>query len=178
MGVDASALNQLPCGIGYYVFYLLSELVSLRPDWHFFLYCFSEEGQISFFKKFSHVTICPLRCFAYAHSLWMQTTLSYALYKNPVDIFWGAAQLLPLISSKSIKKVLTQHDFVFRLFPQSVSTLKCYFLKLFSKTMIRSAHFILCNSQATADKLAYFYQRNTHLVLHPPLKTTLSYHKK
>ena len=173
VGVDAVPLHSLNGGIGYFVFYLLDALIALHPEWTFYLYAFSSEGDIAHFKSYPNVIIRPLPALRISHSLWSQTTLSCALFKDQIDLFWGTTQSIPLFSRKKMKTILLLHDFVFHFFPKTVSTAKCAFLQLCTRAMVAKADIILSNSQGTADKLFSLYSRHSDLIVHPCLKSTI-----
>jgi glycosyltransferase involved in cell wall biosynthesis len=178
IGLDAVPLNHLSGGIGYFIFYLLDALIPLHPNWTFFLYTFSNTGDISHFKKYPNVVVRSIPFLSKSHSVWSQTTLAYELYKDNIDIFWGTTQSIPLLQRKHLKTILLLHDFVFHFFPQTVSSLKCFFLKLFTKAMVNRADCIISNSQGTADKLYFLYKERSDLLLHPPLKNTIQFQNK
>jgi glycosyltransferase involved in cell wall biosynthesis len=175
IGLDAAPLNRLNGGIGYYIFHLLDALIPLHPRWTFFLYAFSTEGDIAYFKKYPNVVLRALPFGRISHTLWAQTILPYALRTDKIDVFWGTTQSIPLLRSKKIKNVLLLYDFVFHFFPQTVSSLKCIFLRKFTRAMIDKADLILSISQATADKLFALYAKRSDLILYPPLKSTIQF---
>jgi glycosyltransferase involved in cell wall biosynthesis len=171
IGLDAVPLTQLPCGIGYYIFYLLEALIPLHPDTPFFFYTFSEHPLLEAFRRHPNVIIRPLPPRLGSHALWGQTQLPRALRQDGIDLFWGTTQTIPILAPKTCKTVLLMHDFVYKLYPRSVSTLKGALLSLLAPLMVRRADAIVCNSKGTQEKLAYFYGRNADLVLTPPVKT-------
>ena len=175
IGLDAMPLNCLNGGISFYIFYLLDELIQLHPEWQFFLYTFSDKGDIGHFTKYPNVIIRALPFLKISHSLWCQTTLPYGLYKDNIDVFWGTTQSVPLICRKTLKNILLFYDFAFRLFPQTLSAIKCHYLKIFTPSMIRKADCLISISKATGDKLFSLYARQTDLHLSPPLKTSVRY---
>lgn len=166
IGLDAVPLMQLPCGIGYYIFYLLEALIPLHPDTQFYLYTF---GELEAFRQYPHVVIRPVPLRVGSHALWGQTQLPHALRQDGIDLFWGTTQTIPLLAP--CKTVLLVHDFVYKLYPRTVSTLKGALLSLLSPAMVRKADAIVCNSTATQEKLAHFYGRRADLILTPPVKT-------
>lgn len=178
IGVDAVPLSSLCGGIGYFIFYLLDACVQLHPDWTFYLYAFSSEGDIAHFKRYPHVVIRPLPALKISHSLWSQTTLSLALCKDQIDVFWGTTQSIPLLCRKKMKTILLLHDFVFHYFPKTVSTVKCAFLQSFTRAMVAKADCLFSNSQGTADKLFLLYGKRADLLIQPCLKSTISYKEK
>lgn len=168
IGLDAVPLTQLPCGVGYYIFYLLEALIPLHPNTQFYLYTF---GELEAFKHYPNVIIRPVPLRVGSHALWGQTQLPRALRQDGIDLFWGTTQTIPLLAPKRCKTVLLVHDFVYKLYPKTVSTLKGTLLSLLSPAMVRKADAIVCNSKGTQEKLAHFYGRNGDLILTPPVKT-------
>lgn len=166
IGLDAVPLTQLPCGIGYYIFYLLEALLPLHPGTQFYLYTFAP---LDAFKQYPNVVIRPVPLRAGSHALWGQTQLPRALSQDGIDLFWGTTQSIPLRAS--CKTVLLIHDFVYKLHPRTVSTLKGALLSLLSPAMVRRADAIVCNSTGTQEKLAHFYGRTGDLIVTPPVKT-------
>ncbi len=176
IGLDAVPLNQLNGGIGYYIFHLLDALIPLHPRWIFFLYAFSSEGDIAYFKKYPNVVIRALSFGRISHTLWSQSTLPFALRADKIDVFWGTTQSIPLLQCKKIKKILLLYDFVFHFFPQTVSSLKCIFFKKFTRAMLEKADLISSISQATADKLFALHAKRSDVILHPPLKPSIQFY--
>lgn len=171
IGLDAAPLVKLEGGIGYYIFYLLDALIPLHPTSQFILYTFSK---MEHFKKYPNVVIRPLPLHVGSHSLWSQTQLPLALYKDGIDLFWGTTQSIPILSPPC-KTLLLIHDFVYKLYPPTISSFKGALLSALSPAMIRKATYIVCNSQGTGKKLSAFYGRQVDLILTPPLKTSISY---
>lgn len=178
VGLDAVPLNHLNGGISYYIFYLLDELIQLHPEWQFFLYTFANKGDIKHFTKYPNVIIRALPFLKTSHSLWCQTTLPYGLYKDNIDVFWGTTQSVPLICRKKLKNILLCYDFAFRLFPQTLSSIKCHYLKMCTSWMTRKADCVISISKATANKLLNLYARQTDLHLSPPLKTSIQHRER
>jgi glycosyltransferase involved in cell wall biosynthesis len=173
IGLDATPLVKLQGGIGYYIFYLLDALIPLHPTCQFLLYTFS---QIPHFKRYPNVVFRSLPLRVGSHALWGQTQLPLALGKDNLDLFLGMTQSIPLLHSKC-KSLLLIHDFVYKLYPHTVSRLKCALASTLSPAMIQKTDYIVCNSHGTAAKLLSFYKRDTDLILTPPLKTAISYQK-
>ncbi|MEI8328767.1 MAG: glycosyltransferase family 1 protein [Chlamydiia bacterium] len=177
IGIDAFVLKNLSGGISFYLFCLLKQLIPMRPHWLFILYTTSPSGDFAELLQFSNVRIRSIRAFSSFHSLWIQTSLAIALYQDSPDFFWAPAQIMPLVIQKKIKTILTVHDFVYRISPQSISKSRYYLMHLFSGLFYRSADYIFCNSKGTANKLKLFYGIDSTDVVTPPLKDTIT-HKK
>lgn len=173
IGVDAVPLMKLSGGIGYYLFYLLEELIPVKSDCTFYFYTTQPHGDFDHFLKYPNVVIRSLSAFPYSHSLWGQTTLAYALYRDEIDLFWGSTQSIPLIKRRRLKTLMTVYDFTYLLYPKTVSTLKCLYLKLFSRRMLRKADALTPISQGTAEKLRLYYRLAPGEIITPPLKKTI-----
>lgn len=175
VGIDAVPLQKLNGGIGYYIFYLLDELVQQKSSDRFILYAFSERGDIAHFKKYKNVTLRSIPFLSMFHSLWCQTTLAYALYRDKIDIFWGTTQSIPLVRRKRMKTILTVYDFVYLLFSQTMGTCKSYYLKWLSPFMLKGADVRVPISKGTGSRLLQHYGLSYHFVLTPPIRSTLQY---
>lgn len=178
IGLDAVPLNQ-PCGgIGHFIFYLLDALILQHPNWTFFLYTTSTKGEATYFKKYPNAIIRPLPVLKGSHTIWSQTILPLGLSKDKIDVFWGTTQSIPLIGPKKMKTIMLLHDFVFHFFPETVATLKCFFLQCFTRAMVHKADSIICNSQGTADKFFDLYAKRPNHIISPPLKSSIEYQSK
>ncbi len=175
LGLDAAPLNNLSGGIGYYVFYLLDELIQTRKDILFILYSFSDEGDIFHFTKYENVEIRKIPFLSFCHSLWIQSTLCYHLWKEDLDYFWGTTQSLPLLTRKRLVTLLSLYDFVFRLHPKTLSPIKGLYLAIFSKRFFKKADFIFPISYGTGEYLKSFYGIAYADVVNPPLRKDIAY---
>lgn len=171
IGVDAVPLQKLHGGVSYYIFFLLDELVQLRPNDSFFLFINQESTDIQYFTKYKNVTISICSPSLIGHSIWAQTALSYACWIKAIDVFWGTTQSIPLLKKARMKTLFTLHDFVYLLCPETMSIYKKTYLKVFSRWMFKRADAILPNSKGTGEKLKKLYGIDYHTVIHPPLKS-------
>ncbi len=177
IGIDAFVLKNLSGGISFYLFCLLKQLIPMRPNWLFILYTRSPIGDFSELLQFPNVRIRSISTFSSFHSLWTQTSLAVALYQDSPDFFWAPAQIMPLVIQKKIKTIITVHDFVYRIAPESISRSRYYLMHLFNGLSYRSADYIFCNSKGTAKKLKLLYGIDSTDIVTPPLRDTIT-HKK
>jgi glycosyltransferase involved in cell wall biosynthesis len=173
IGIDASNLAQLNGGMSTYLFYYLKGLVEKKPEWIFFLYSPSGQGEISQFAKYPNVQLRIIPFFSSGLSIWLQTLVAFYCWRDRIDLFWGPLQAIPLFKRKRMKTVLSLHDFTFKLFPETMTWKKSTFLKVFSKKMFSSSDAILPVSQGSGEKLKHFYDLPYHKVLPPPMKPFL-----
>jgi glycosyltransferase involved in cell wall biosynthesis len=173
IGIDAVPLQRLNGGIGYYLFYLLTELIKLRPNDQLILFIFEKTVEIDVFAKHPNVEIICYSNFSLGHRIWSQTVLSYACVRNKIDLFWGPTQSIPLLKRRGMKTLITIHDFVYRLYPETTPLVSRIYFRLFSKWMLKTANRIIAVSNGTANKLAEFYDLKVNAIIEPPLKTPI-----
>ncbi|HSW87234.1 MAG TPA: glycosyltransferase family 1 protein [Rhabdochlamydiaceae bacterium] len=178
VGVDATALVDPYSGIGCYLFHLLKELVVLRKDCVFYLYTASDERHLHFFKQCDNVIIRKKTLFSFWLSIWLQTTVAYCCWQEKLDVFWGPAQAVPLLKRKAMKSILTLHDFTYLLYPKTVPTKKCLFLRTFSRWIFKKSDQIISVSQGTANRLFQYYGLKFHSIIQPPLKPEIKFKEK
>lgn len=178
IGVNVFPLTRIKTGIGFYIFYLLEELIRLHPDTFFFLYAPSNEGDVKHFLHYPNVTlrVCPF--FQFSHLLWMESTLAFFLWKDKIDLFWGTTQTIPFFQRKKMKTFLSLYDFTYLIVPNSMTFLLRSYFKLFMRRTLKKTDYIFPISQGTAEKLKSFYEYDHHGIIYPPLKSAISMKNK
>lgn len=174
IGVDTFPLTRQKAGVGYYIFYLLDEVIRLKPESLFFLYAPSSEGDMEHFSKYRNVKlrICPI--FGFSHVLWKETSLARMLWFDKIDLFWGATQTIPFFKRKGMKSMLTLYDFTYLIAKESMTPLLRIYLTLFMPRILKQADFIFPISHGTGARLEKYYGLKHHGVVYPPLKSSIS----
>ncbi|MFH1369554.1 MAG: glycosyltransferase family 1 protein [Elusimicrobiota bacterium] len=90
-------------------------------------------------------------------SVWVQTVLPFMIKKDNLDVFWGPLHVLPLLTLKRIRKVLTLHDFVYKRFPETMASGNMYIHKFLVAPSIKQADFIISDSKSTEDDLRGYF---------------------
>lgn len=170
IGVDVFAIRSLNGGIGFYLFYLLDELIKLKKEWQFYLYSPPDTGEVEHFRKYANVRIRIVPNPMGAYCIWSQVPLSFFVWKDKVDFFWGTLQTLPFFKRKKMKTMISLYDFIYLLCPETASTIACWYLKIFCPYSLKKANAIMPISYATGDKLLQIYRLKYHTVIHPPIK--------
>jgi glycosyltransferase involved in cell wall biosynthesis len=86
---------------------------------------------------------------------------------DDVDVFWGAANFLPLGLGPKIPAILTVYDFVYRLFPQTLNLTHRLAYRLFFNKSLKRARILIAISQGTSDRLSEVHERGADLVIRP-----------
>lgn len=138
-------------------FYLLSHL-PIHKD---FVYLLE--------KKNVHWKVLRITFFSKKGGSWFLIDLPYYLnYFLKPDIYWGTQQTIPYFLKKTIKTLITLHDFVAFFYPESMKTLALYQQKFFFKNSLKTANQIVCNSKSTAKDLNKLFPfiNNVNVIYH------------
>ncbi|MFN5745928.1 MAG: glycosyltransferase family 4 protein [Methylococcaceae bacterium] len=100
-------------------------------------------------------------------SLWYFCRAGLLANRDGVDAFWGAANFLPLSLNTHILSILTVHDVVFRLFPDTLTLTHRLAYRLFFKYGLTNADFLAVNSQGTLERLHELYGVNADVIMRP-----------
>lgn len=100
-------------------------------------------------------------------ALWYFLRAGRLARQDGVDVFWGAANFLPLGLGRKIPAILTVYDFVYRLFPQTLNLSHRLVYQLFFNKGLHRAQIIIAISQGTSDRLSELRGRAADLVIRP-----------
>ena len=106
--------------------------------------------------------------------IWLRYFAQFLIKKDNIDIFWGAATLLPKIqNNKDIKLITTVYDFCHIYAPETMSFQNKLSHYLFFEKSIKEANYISTISNGTAKKLkSHFGVKNIN-VTKPSLRQSL-----
>jgi len=120
IGVDVRSLSEPITGIGRYTLSLLEEMVLDKShEWVLYSYRPLLHGQ----WNRSNVTVRTWNFPKWVRGLytpWSQLILPFWLRQDNIDLFWSPAHRLPICLSKSIARVVTIHDLVWRHSPETM----------------------------------------------------------
>jgi glycosyltransferase involved in cell wall biosynthesis len=156
IGVDARVLSQQLTGIGVYLKCLLDALQALDHKNYYYLL---SHGQINFEIGNPHWEKIEGRCQRkYLSTFWMQYYGPNIASDLKLDLFWGSRHQLPLFLHRGIKTVLTIHDIVHLLYPQTMAMPNLLAERLLMKRSIQRADFIIADSKSTASGIQKEYR--------------------
>ena len=75
------------------------------------------------------------------------------IHRKAVNVFWGHAHKLPLFRVKGVSYVVTIHDLVWKVCPQTMPSMRRLTERFFFPIAIRNADKIITVSQSTANDL-------------------------
>jgi glycosyltransferase involved in cell wall biosynthesis len=94
----------------------------------------------------------------FLRQIWSEYHLPLWVKEDNLDLFWGPAHRLPRIISKNIPLVVTIHDLVWRIVPETMRPITRLLESYFSPKAIGRADYIVADSVATAEALGEYYQ--------------------
>lgn len=167
IGVDARPLSYTKTGIGVYLEHLLDSLQS--EDNHNRYYLISSAPIKYFLTNINWHKIegrFKNKCLS---TLWMQLFAPLYILKYRIDLFWSPRHHLPIFLPPKTVSIITVHDLVHRLYPQTMPLSHLLVERLFMYYSLKKANRIICVSRSTATALQHIY----HI---QPDKLSMIYH--
>lgn len=172
IGIDGRMLGLRPKGIARYIWELCKALDKVLPDARFFVYSRKPIVPIPVISSRWYWRCDPSAAGSrIPNSIWGISRLGYIAQRDNLDVFWGGTGLLPLAGLKA-PTVLTVHDFVFKLAPETTTNRARWAMRMFFGASIRRADQIVSNSYGTASRLETAYRRRVNAIVHPGLSET------
>ena len=166
IGVDARRLGPHPKGIGRYVWELCRGLDQVLPTAEFFLYAPKPPRLPAISRRWSiRVDDSPVGR-RLPNPLWLVARAGPMSRRDRVDVFWAGTGLLPLVGLNS-RAVLTVHDVVERVAPQTMDRHALWASRLFFQRSLARADAIVSNSAGTADRLKTNFGYSVAAVVRP-----------
>jgi glycosyltransferase involved in cell wall biosynthesis len=156
IGIDARPLSYRLTGIGIYLKHLLDEIQGLDTENH---YCLISNAPIDYKirnPKWSKVE-GRFRT-KLVSTLWLQLNAPLIASKKNIDLFWGPRHQLPVFLPQRVKTVLTVHDIVHRLYPETMSLPNLLSERVFFHLSLLRSNAIIVDSQSTASGIQRFYK--------------------
>jgi len=100
-------------------------------------------------------------------SIWYAERVGHFVNRDAVDVFWGAANFLPRSLPTKCRSLITIHDLVGILMPDTLSFNHQVYNRMYFKSGVSRATAVMTNSYGTADRLFGYFGRQTDVVVHP-----------
>jgi glycosyltransferase involved in cell wall biosynthesis len=152
IGVDAIVLHESAMGIPRAVREVLEVLQRIDQENDYFLYS-KFDFDFPFSNRRWHKCIHP-RIPYLMGTLYLKQGIRHAGGGPPLDLFWGTrTHTFPVGLPPAGARVLTVHDLVWRLYPETMDRLNRFSVKMFAERGIRQAHKIISVSESTRQGL-------------------------
>lgn len=167
IGIDGRPFYGQTAGTGRYVTELCRQLDEALPEARFRVYANRPVRMPAHNNRWSVCEDHTLWGRRLPASVWYWLRAGRLAAKDGVNVFWGAANFLPLDLPAAVPSVLTVYDFVFRLFPETLTRNNRVALQCLFKPTVERATRVVTISQGTADRLQQWYGRKADAVVRP-----------
>jgi glycosyltransferase involved in cell wall biosynthesis len=169
IGIDGRRLGFRPKGIGRYIWELCKGLDEVLPNAEFTLYSPRSLPLPRISNRWlARVDVSPLA--RLPSNLWLAFGAGLLAQRDKVDCFWSGSGLLPLAGLRA-HKVLTIHDVVHKVAPETMDTRALWASRLFFRRSIANADSLVSNSEGTARRLEEYFGYRVAAVVRPGLST-------
>lgn len=152
IGIDARPLMKKKAGIGYYLYYLLENILKFDTKNEYIL--FSDRKIIFDIKNYRNVKVIEDTESYLKKTFWYAFKLDSLCKKEKIDVFWGTQHVLPF-GLKSVKKILTIHDCVAFDLPKTMNFINRIINKLLIPNSVKKSDKIIAVSNSTKERLIY-----------------------
>jgi glycosyltransferase involved in cell wall biosynthesis len=167
IGIDGRRLGLRPKGIGRYIWGLCNGLDEVLPNAQFFLYTPRSLNLPQISNRWSfRVDESPFR--RLPSNLWLVVGAGRLAQRDEVDCFWSGSGLLPLVGVRT-RTVLTIHDLVHKVAPETMDTRALWATRLFFRLSVANANALVTNSEGTARRLEEYFGYKVAAIVRPGL---------
>jgi len=157
IGIDARVLSRPLTGIGRYTLEMCRALSKLD---RVVLYLYSPDPIRD--EYLYGLDVHRIRSNNFRNGLFRQIWAEYHLplwaQEDDVDLFWGPAHRLPRKLSKDIPQVVTIHDLVWKVAPETMRPVTRLLESYLSPKAIQRSDYIVADSEATSEALSAYYE--------------------
>ena len=148
IGIDSRPLREKrTSGIPAYVRNLLQSLSRIDKENEYILYAHKDFDYDLENKRWTKKS----GALTQYGTVWMQMELPFWLKRDRVDIFWGTQHTLPVFTPSDVKAVLTVHDLVHLIFPETMRLKNLIINKFIIPPSIRRTNAIVGVSEWTLN---------------------------
>ncbi|QWD60455.1 glycosyltransferase family 1 protein [Polynucleobacter sp. MWH-UH35A] len=160
IAIDARHLSEELTGIGRYVYEIISRLIrnGANVEWHLYSHREIIVGNWDHSNVYIHHCRIKNRIL---RMLWAQFYLPICLKRDNINIFWSPAHRIPFFINRSIRCVVTIHDFVWKYSPKTMRFLSRYLDTLLMPMSIKIANKVICVSNSTKNDIVINYPKFT-----------------
>lgn len=157
IGIDARPLIEKKTGIGYYLQYLLENILINDKENQYVL--FSDRKIYFNVDNYENVTIVEDTECGLKKTFWYLFRMEKLCKINNIDVFWATQHIIPL-GLKNIKTVLTIHDLVAFDFPETMSLYNKIINKILIPYSVKKSNKIIAVSKSTKKRLETHFGKN------------------
>lgn len=179
IAIDCRSLRKKPAGVSNFLIAVINHLTAHRKDCTFYLVSnedFNDEVKKKLkIQKNAISVIAPFFVLSRISTLWYFIKLPLLIRRLDIDIFYSPIPNLPLFLPHRIKTIITVHDMVYKLFPETMSLENKLVNTLIHDRSLREADRIWAISQYTKAEIEKFYpdRKSTSILVGTAVDSTL-----
>ncbi|MGQ9707850.1 MAG: glycosyltransferase family 4 protein [bacterium] len=155
IGIDAISFAFEFSGVARYLMNMLEAMVAISKSDEFIIYS-PMPINLSLPGKNWCFRIKP-GWLSHRPTLWTQFVLPRLLLEDKIDVFWAQPTNMPLRLKHRCLRVLTLHDLVPYISPESMQLNSLVRMRLLLRSIVRVADIVICVSDTTAQLAARYF---------------------
>ena len=177
IAIDGRTISRTRTGVGVYAERIVRSLLALDRENTYTLFLLEDDPSLE--QSNLHKILISRYSGIGPNRFWENFVLPGFLKSNNVDIYFSPAYVLPLIArsraqsrgSRRTKFVVTIHDLVAFVYPETFTLKMRMWQRLFVGNAVRVADRLLADSESTKEDILRFYSLNPELirVVHLPV---------
>lgn len=168
IGIDGRVLVGNLAGTGRYVYEICRRLDYLFPEANFYVFSSCVVNKPCENARWHYC----VDSFPFASKLkpviWLKLRCGFLARSIDLDIFWGTSHFLPFLNKK-VTTILTVHDLVAKLYPNTLTFTHWLSHFLFFSSDILRANHVAVNSNGTGTRLFNWLGRKADVVVRPAI---------
>jgi glycosyltransferase involved in cell wall biosynthesis len=161
IAIDCRSLRKKPAGVPNFLIAMINNLATQRKHWVLYLIsneAFSAEVNNKLLSSENIIPIIkPLTLFPKSATVWYFLKTYFIIRNLKVDLFYTPIPNLPIFIPSNVKTMITVHDMVYRLFPNTMSIGNRLINFFLHDRSIRRADKIWAISNYTVGEVENFY---------------------
>lgn len=158
IGIDARPLIEKKTGIGYYLKYLLENILNNDKQNEYIL--FSDREVFFDVEKYKNVSIIADEGSRLKKTFWYMFKMNKLCNDYNIDVFWGTQHVLPF-GLKEQKCILTVHDLVAFDFKETMNMYNRIINRILIPRSISKANKIIAVSNSTKDRIKFHFDKQS-----------------
>ncbi len=171
VGIDARCLSRQLTGIGYYTLNVTAALDQQAIETVLF-------SPAPLCVNVSSYRYCKVVARSYRNlilrQIWSEFYLPCLLRRYELDVFWGPSHRLPFVLPAETAGVVTIHDVIWKVEPETMRMSTRLLETLFMPGSIKRADRIIADTRSTQDDIQQFFAISTQKIMTIPLAPRLS----
>lgn len=159
IGIDARPLIEKKTGIGYYLKYLLENILDNDKENEYIL--FSDREVFFDISNYENVSIIIDKESKLKKTFWYIFKMNKLCKDYNIDVFWGTQHVLPF-GLKKQKCILTIHDLVAFDFKETMNIYNRIINRILIPRSISKADKIIAVSKSTKDRIKFHFDKESN----------------